>query len=149
MESNIKEFKNVYFIPEIKGTILNKKYYEYILLDSNKKRINYKNKNFNINNIENFLKNENIIHINDKCIYIGLHTKHYGHFLIETLSSFWIFLNNNTIENLNDYKYIFTKGRLRNDSIDNLNNGLTRYIFKCFNINYDNVIRCYISKAQI
>ena len=111
----ISVYDNVYLIPHFKNCIL---------LNSNKNII-YPEKNKNIlenEKIQNILKNKNIININDKCIYLGFLTKHYGHFIIESLSRFWIFLKNNSIENINDYKYIFTKGPIVSDSIDVLNN---------------------------
>ena len=129
----ISVYDNVYLIPHFNN---------YILLNSNKNII-YPEKNKNIlenENIQNILKNKNIINIKDKCIYLGFLTKHYGHFIIESLSCFWIFLKNNSIENINDYKYIFTKGPIASDSIDILNNEPFKHILKSFNINFDNII---------
>lgn len=144
----INEFNNIYFIPQRKDILNN--YYESIFLDSNKNIIHFEKKHFdtsniNNNNIQNILKNENIININDKCIYLGFFTKHYGHFIIESLSRFWIFLKNNSIEDINEYKYIFTKGPVNSDSTSDLNNEPFKHILKSFNINFDNII--YINET--
>ena len=47
---------------------------------------------------------------NQKIIYMGQLTSHYGHFLLESLCRFWIFIDkySNLIDNKNTYKYAFT-----------------------------------------
>lgn len=44
------------------------------------------------------------------CIYMGQLTNHYGHFLLESLCRFWIFLEEykDLIKNRSNYKYVFT-----------------------------------------
>ena len=144
--SSITELEDIYILPQNFKYI--NKYYECMFLNKNKELLTIERpiniiKEIIKNNINSDIQNINnkTININYKCIYIGGLMGHYGHFLIETLARFWIFLNNNTKINTNDFKIIISKGQMSSkDFKKHQNSDLFNHICNCFNIDKQNII---------
>ena len=145
--TGITELENIYILPQNFKYI--NKYYECMFLNKNKELLTIQRpiniiKEIIQNNINSDIQNINnkTININYKCIYIGGLMEHYGHFLIETLARFWIFLNNNANKiNINDFKIIISRGQMSSkDFKKNQNSDLFNYICNCFNIDKQNII---------
>ena len=86
----------------------------------------YNKKNIDLKNFKTNKSEESII-------YMGQLTNHYGHFLLETLCRFWIFLNKYYDNKLHsNTKYVFTEFVMGNSS--GLDNILLKYILNNLNI---------------
>ncbi len=84
------------------------------------------------------LQNKEQCDMSDLCVvYMGQLTSHYGHFLLESLCRFWIFLNKYAeyIVHNSNYKYVFTEFLLENDA--GLNNILLKKVLQILQINSD------------